>query len=74
MKPQRSQRNPLCSPKEFTLRWMTGEIISCTVEFYFPTQNIRSTGPDLFAALYKRMGLLINFHGVRLNEAMRLVI
>jgi hypothetical protein len=31
MKPQSSQRNPLCSPKEFLLKEITEKIISCAV-------------------------------------------
>jgi GxxExxY protein len=47
MKPQRSQRNPLCSPKEFPLKETTKKIISCALE-------VPSTlGPGLWESVYE---------------------
>jgi len=47
MKPQRSQRNSLCSPKEFPLKEITQRIISCALEVH------STLGPGLLESVYE---------------------
>ena len=47
MKPQSSQRNPLCSPKEFPLKEITEKIISCALEVH------STLGPGLLESVYE---------------------
>jgi len=47
MKPQRAQRIPLCSPKEFPLKDITERIISCAIEVH------SRLGPGLLESVYE---------------------
>jgi GxxExxY protein len=47
MKPQRAQRFSLCSQKEFPLKEITGEIISCAIEVH------STLGPGLLENVYE---------------------
>ncbi len=46
-KPQRAQRNPLCSQKEFPLKDITKQIISCAIDVH------SSLGPGLLENVYE---------------------
>ncbi len=47
MKPQRPQRNALCTPKEFPLKDITERIISCAIEVH------STLGPGLLENVYE---------------------
>jgi len=47
MKPQSSQRNTLCSPKEFPSKNITEKIISCAIEVH------STLGPGLLEKVYE---------------------
>jgi GxxExxY protein len=47
MKPQSTQRNPLCTPEEFPLKDVTGRIISCAIEVH------SILGPGLLESVYE---------------------
>ena len=47
MKPQSSQRNTLCPPKEFPLKEITERIISCALEVH------STLGPGLLESVYE---------------------
>jgi GxxExxY protein len=47
MKPQRAQRNTLCTQKEFPLKDITERIISCAIEVH------STLGPGLLENLYE---------------------
>jgi len=47
MKPQRTQRNTLCTQKEFPLKDVTERIISCAIEVH------STLGPGLLESVYE---------------------
>jgi len=47
MKPQSAQRNSLCSPREYPLRGVTDQIISCAIEVH------STLGPGLLESIYE---------------------
>jgi GxxExxY protein len=47
MKPQSAQRNALCSQKEFPLKDITEQIISCAIEVH------KTLGPGLLESVYE---------------------
>ena len=48
MKPQRPQRNALCTPKEFPLKDITERIISCAIEVH------STLSPGLLENVYEK--------------------
>jgi len=47
MKPQSAQRKTLCSQKEFPLKHITEQIISCAIEVH------KTCGPAIFENIYE---------------------
>ncbi len=64
-KPQRSQRKPLCSQKEFPLKDITKQIIHKIYEAQLLTY---------LRAMNKRVGLLIDFNVLRLKDDIKRLI
>ncbi len=59
MKPQSTQRDSLCSSKEFPLRDITERIISCAIEVH------STLGPGLLESVYEEaLGHEFKFRGI----------